>query len=101
MTDPFRTDSIEVRDMPTGSHVFELVGDNNKRWGVHKGFVAFPATLSRVPTSITFTNVVLDGSANLRVLDISAKGFWFSVTTQGTGKKWGLTSVSFDWEAVI
>jgi len=99
MTEPFKTDSIQQRDMPSGSHVFELEVSNKRRWGTHRGFVPFSILLTRVPTSISFTNVQMDGTANLEIVKITNNGFWFKVTSLGTGKKWGLTSVSFDWEA--
>jgi len=99
MVDPFRSDSIEQRDMPSGSCIFELDMSSKKRWGRHRNYVAFPVKLTRIPTSISFTDVEFDGTADLVVTKITQKGFWFMVTSQGTGERWGLTSVSFDWEA--
>jgi Zn finger protein HypA/HybF involved in hydrogenase expression len=86
--------------MPAGHHVFTLSGRRGmRRWRIHRDFVQFPAKQAVVPSSINFTNVIFDGTANLNCEEITGYGFLFSVTGTGKGDNWGLTSVEFDWEA--
>lgn len=97
--EPFLSDHIEQVAMPTGSCVFEL-GIGNKRWSRHRNWVNFPTKLNSLPSDILFTNVIFEGTADLTVTKIMKTGFWYMVTSTNSGNNWGVTSVSFDWEAI-
>jgi hypothetical protein len=96
---PFQSDGIEMVSMPSGVHVFALEVQN-MRWSRHRGFVRFPTKLSQVPDDIIFSDIEMDGAADLVITELSEYGFSFQVTSTLSSKKWTLTEISFNWEAV-
>jgi Zn finger protein HypA/HybF involved in hydrogenase expression len=89
-------------EVPSGHYIFNVSGKGIfRRWLKHRQFVQFETKLNFIPSSIQMTDVNFDGTADLFVERITRKGFIISCTAIGKGNNWGLTSVEFDWEAVL
>lgn len=99
--EPFLSDNIEAVSMPNGVHVFELSLQGNQKWSKHRGVVRFPNRLRDCPTDIEFSNVVMDGFADLTINKITNECFWFQLINTSSKKKNWTTSISFDWEAKL
>jgi len=81
----------------TGSEYFELVSTGNKNnWVTYRYRIDFQSRFSSAPT-VTLSNIEVGGVADWGVVGESESYFDFVVRVRNT--KWGLTAVSFDWEA--
>ena len=67
-----------------------------KKWSTHIISVPFQSEAAGIPSSISFTNVVMEGVCDLGIININKRGFKFRVTTSGNDSGF----VEFDWEAV-
>ena len=84
------------RPMPSGHVVFQIpVGES--KWERYREMVPFQYRLKQVPT-ITVSNVIISGAADLQIEDVTVSQFIFSVKAIGRGEQLGPNGVEFDWE---
>jgi len=96
-------DCLGVHDfrVERNSVFFEFVQASAQRWERHRRRIRFQTNFSAVPT-VTLSNVVFDGTANIEILDVTKEHFDFRVTAvnaHGSVRVRGLIRVEFDWEA--
>jgi len=96
---PFLSDHLLQVSMPSGNYVFELF-IQGKRWSRHRGHIEFNTRLASVPSDIMFSNITMDGVADLRICEITDTGFSFEVVSTLSSAKWHMTSIEFEWEAI-
>jgi len=91
--------NVKKEGFVKGREFFELTLETNK-WTRHKKSVMFNKEFI-TPPNLTTSNVVFDSTANLNIVKVSEIGFEYEIEARGTRGRGGLTSVAFDWEAIL
>jgi uncharacterized protein YbaR (Trm112 family) len=79
-----------------GHHLSQF--DSRGRWTTYMDFVPFYDMPESIPDNISFSDVFMDGMADLNVMDITIYGFKYRVTSVGPKNTFG--TVEFNWEGI-
>lgn len=94
-----KTQDIRDQGFDSGSELFELTL-LSKKWVRHRQRVPFKFAFV-TPPNVTISNTKFDGSADLRVVKVTKKYFGFVISARCKRRPTGLTTVSFNWEAIL